>query len=564
MIRKICTLILVFVLVGLHVIPTVASDNTGTILPGDLVIGGTRSIVEWMWNKGMMEISFSGNSFSDIHNQVLIVEKYLNKIFNATTFIPNYFLSDIGRYYMYYSGYEGSRLCGSNIVDFGETEVEKNLVNDIGKMFRGVTELLLESSSNIYSVLHLLGLKLRMLSDFSSIDLVCVGSTELRVYVDSRFVYIGTWYDGIPVGSPCSIFLLIEYEDGDVEVVRLGNFSLGYTGYNISDNVSGELIKDLSVGTRNGKVIKSWVFDANCIGVGRWLGFDVAHPFLYGYLNGYRNFIHNLVTIYRSAKESYDIYCFNFASGELRLPSPEIVFIKSAPDLEKLPTEVRIQVYLSYLYHLVTTDWFSRPVINGTTVYIVKPIKIVSDGKVYIPIFIPVELNETSVWVGYPYPLMGVWFIDGDIVDISYLNVTNAEFYDHIVGELYWIKDVYNYVNGVGVDYTRDGKPDIWSREYVVVDEVYVWDPVRGEFVSTNMGRIEIVPSGVWESYVLLSSSSSKGSSKGSKWIDRLRSFLSSNKKNLLILLGLAVCVVAALVFLGSRGKGRRVRSMSR
>ncbi|MEM4847454.1 MAG: hypothetical protein QW794_06825, partial [Thermosphaera sp.] len=320
----------------------------------------------------------------------------------------------------------------------------------------------------------------------------------IAVYSPSE-IYIGYGnflFNIVKVGSPCNISLIIEYTDGGHEEIVLGRFSLGEVSSDTPTTVSfdADIIKSLATGTRHGRNIASWYVVGYCRGPrpadpysypGNPTLVENTWPFLpHYYANQLRSVIVWTVDMYLQTKWFYEYYCAQVLYFGWEVPPPSVVLPFDIKDLQKLPPEMRMQVYMAYLEALTNVDWTRTPEINASNVQSVYPGVILADGTWYTPLIVPVNI---PVIVGYPVPLMGTWFVNGRIITYEILPVPEEYIYERIGNtNLYWIKDQGGNIVGVGVDINDDGAPDVYSPYYIVPEKLQIWDPAKQTWKEVN------------------------------------------------------------------------------
>ncbi|MEM4618953.1 MAG: hypothetical protein QW607_01935 [Desulfurococcaceae archaeon] len=472
------TQLVALVLVGLILTNALIAEPVNAIsipvLVAVLMSGIIGLVIGYSWGRAVAEAGAPEQTVNEIVNQLYLLDYYLIDTINNTLYLTNNFLPRTANYYIRWAEAGASVECADKIKKFEESEVGKAINLEISSLFNNVTTQILKTSASYFALYKIHGQRAWLLRNKQDTTLctqyTCVwvqptGDTYISLYQPLAPAYI-------KVGSPCKLVVTIHYTDRSVEDVPIGWFIMGESDHRLDpDGIN--VVYDLVNMRRNGKTISHfWVggdcdVDYNPYGV-NWLITDMISI-------KYGEFIDWLASLYRETRNAYNLHCqlTNMYPGQPIVP-PSVVLPFNLKDLEKIPPELRLQLYMAYLQALLNTDWRNATSLEPGNVTIVYPGMIISQGKKYMPLVLPYSFKIVR---GKPVPLVGTWFVDGKIIVYPAYEVQYGHIYEVVEGNLYWVRDYYDNILGVAIDVDKDGTPDVWTPNYIIVEELYVWDP---------------------------------------------------------------------------------------
>ncbi|MEM4619659.1 MAG: hypothetical protein QW607_05545 [Desulfurococcaceae archaeon] len=481
-IRKILSLLVLGLLVtnfvsgpiivrSLPIVPIAAAIIAG-------VIGG---VIGYIWGSMSRDVGTPAEVIGEVINQLYLLDIYKSDLLNTTLYSSNLYIPRMSNYYIRWSESIASTECVNQVRSFEESSIQETVVKELDTLFNNITSLVIRTYSYYLATSRALAYRVFLLNNRYETYIPAPGPGVI-VKSDTE-IYIGLYvYDGmIKIGSICRLVLFIEYDDNTSEEIVLGTFRLGYTDYKVSTSI--KVLEDLSKGYRNGKQVKSWDVNGYCVGpILPELRSDVnkinGTMIFLDFKDEYKQFIGLLVGLYNEVRISYEMYCtiINLGGGQ-PIPPPSVTLPFNLDDLQKLPPELRMQIYYAYLNALMNVDWSRIKNLTMTNVNTSTPGIIYGGGYSLIPLVIPYYIPVVK---GYPIPLFGTWMVNGSIVNYQTLPIDpNIHTWERIGNTtLYWIKDKSTgQTLGVGIDLNNDGKPDVFSQHYVIVDRITEWNP---------------------------------------------------------------------------------------
>ncbi|MEM4429616.1 MAG: hypothetical protein QXM08_00450 [Thermofilaceae archaeon] len=461
-----------------------------------MVIGG---IVGYFWARTAEDIGTPGETIDLVAAQIDLLYYYIQDTVENVLTTTAALLPRTANYYIrmaeaHASAEEG---CRQGSGSFYTSKFREVLEDELSTIFRDVVGKVVSTYMHGFAYHKALALRLYTLNGGPYVDSY-LGAGVLspgEVYIGPR----GSPWEALPqtlrVGSPCRIEVIFYFDDGSQETVTLAEFPLG----EIVDigPVSADVVFNIAQGKVGNRTITHWDLNGYCHGPslghyyyggqqsnGTWFPFgSTVYPGTP--LGRLRQLTASLSSIYREGQNSFDMYCLMMPwRGDVLIPPPSVILPYSIEDLQKLPPELRMIIYMAYLESLMNVNWTRTPVLNASNVQAVYPGMILADGVWYTPLIVPVNI---PVIVGYPVPLMGTWFVNGRIVTYEILPVPEDHTYERIGNTtLYWIRDPWGNIVGVGVDINDDGIPDVYSRYYIVPEFLQIWDPIAQTWKEVN------------------------------------------------------------------------------
>ncbi|MEM4620913.1 MAG: hypothetical protein QW607_11970 [Desulfurococcaceae archaeon] len=446
-----------------------------------LIAGVVGGAVGYIWGSMSKDVGTPAEVIGEVLNQMYLLDIYKSDLLSTTLYSTNLYVPRMSNYYIRWSESIASTECVNNIRSFNESSIQETVVKDLESLFNNITTLIIRTYSYYLSSYRALVYRMFLLNNRQEILIYSPGPGSV-IRSDTE-IYIGSFGPGwcalVRVGSLCKLVLTIEYEDNTTEEVVIGSFTLGSVDYKVDTSIS--IIKDLSNGVRNGKQIKSWNVDGYCLGPADPVycpGYEQSRIGFLDFAGDYKQFIGLLVGLYTEVRNSYEMYCTltNLGGGQ-PVPPPSVTLPFNFNDLQKLPPELRMQIYYSYLYALMNVDWSKIYNLTIKNVNTTTPGIIYGGGYRLVPLVVPYYIPVVK---GYPIPLFGTWMVNGTIVNYQTLPIDpNIHTWERIGNTtLYWIKDKSTgQTLGVGIDLNNDGKPDVFTQHYVIVERIVEWNP---------------------------------------------------------------------------------------
>lgn len=462
-----------------------------------LMAGATGTLVEYNWGRVVEVSEVPTNTMEEIVNRLYLLEDNLINTVDSVLYLVNIYLPRAIEYYVKLSGARASAECVDKVKNFEDSEVGKVIKQEIHSLYNNITAQIIKTFASYFSLYYMYGYRAWLLQNKEN-TVLCYGYTCVIIYSNGDtyiYTYRGSAPGYIRVGSLCKFMVKIEYTDFSIEDIVVSRFIMGYPNYEVYSE-SYDVIFDLSEGVRNGKTIYDFWVEGVCEVE------DSSYEFTwigYPYTDFYEDFLAWLGELYSEAKNVYDFCCYltNTYGGE-QIDPPSIVLPFKIDDLEKIPLELRLQFYISYLENILVADWRTTVSLTPDNVTIIYPNIIISQGREYRLLLSPYSFKMVR---GNPVPLAGIWYMDGKILLYPVYGVEegSGHVYELVGGDLYWVKDYYyGLVLGVAIDVDKDGIPDVWTPNYVIVEELYVWDPETQTWKSSNFLDIEPEPVNNW------------------------------------------------------------------
>lgn len=453
-----------------------------------LLLGGVvGGVVGYMWSQVTGKVSVPAEAANEVDNQISLLHQYTDNIVFSIWDVNNY-IPRMSNYYIRWAEAAASTDCVGKVVEFENSTVQKTAVEEIKSLFNNVTTQILKTYAYHFSTLKMLAYRKYLLS--GAPDYIHGSGYAVK---KPGIVYLGppwsSWYNKFKEGSSCFLGVRIVYTDGSSEDFVFGTFSLGRTEYEYNSDVVFDLLRGLSEGKINNKTISDWSILNYCRGINEVDEENTVYYMPpYGVQDAMRDFITLMAGMYREVKNAYEMYCtMTNLWGGYPVPPPSVVLPFAFEDLEKLPFELRLQIYYAYLSALMNVNW---SIINNVTerdVYTTYPGVIITDMNTSIvPLVLP--FNVPCI-VGYPYPLFGTIFVDGVIITLPTLQFDPSTHDSIQINNtvLYWVLNKFTgEIIGVGVDLDGDSTPDVYSEDYVGVKRITVWDPQKQTWTETN------------------------------------------------------------------------------